>query len=125
MAMAAGVEEPEPVGRREAGRHAKEPEPVGRREAGRRAAAPRSSVRALDPVDLEGLELPTGEVPLEQVEELADQMLARLALSDQGPRIFDPSRVPGGRWVVAGVGAVVVVIALLAVYSVLGLVLGR
>ncbi len=123
---AAAAPEPEPIGRREAGRHAREPEPVGRREAGRQSTGSRASTRTLEPVaGLEGIELPTGEIPPEQVEVLADQMLARLAMSDEGPRIFDPSRVPGGKWAVAAAASVVTAIALLAVYSLLGVVFGR
>jgi hypothetical protein len=126
VAATPAAPEPEPIGRREAGRHAREPEPVGRREAGRQSSGSRSSTRTLDPVaGLEGIELPTGEIPPEQVEVLADQMLARLAMSDEGPRIFDPSRFPGGKWAVAAAASVVTVIALLAVYSLLGVVFGR
>ena len=116
--------EPEPVGRREAGRHARTPEPVGRREAGRRAAG-RSGTRTIDPSLVEDLELEDGKVAPEQVDQLADRMLARLAVTERAPRMFDPEDVPGGKWTVAGVGAVVMIMALLSVFAILGAVLGR
>ena len=115
------AEEPEPVGRREAGRHAKEPEPVGRREAGRRTTT-RTLERA---VDLEGIEIPQGEVPPEKVDELADQMLARLAVSERRQRFFDPDDVPGGKWTVAAAGGVAVVLVLLSLFAVLGALFSR
>jgi len=116
--------EPEPVGRREAGRHARTPEPVGRREAGRRTAG-RASTRTLDPALLEDIELTGGEVAPEQVDQIADRMLAKLAATERAPRLFDPEDVPGGRWTVAGVGAFVMILALLSLFAVLGAVLGR
>lgn len=120
------AEEPEPVGRREAGRHAKEPEPIGRREAGRREAGRGSATRTLDrTADLEGIEIPTGEVAPEQVDEIADQMLARLAVSERSRRMFDPDDVPGGRWTVAGAGGVVVLLVLLSLYAILGAIFNR
>ncbi|MGE0818749.1 MAG: hypothetical protein AB7O74_08785 [Candidatus Nanopelagicales bacterium] len=120
----AQVAEPEPVGRREAGRHARTPEPVGRREAGRRTAG-RTSTRTLDPELLQDLELPDGQVAPEQVDQIADRMLARLAVTERAPRMFDPEDVPGGKWTVAGVGAFVMILALLSVFAVLGAVFGR
>ncbi|MFC6238786.1 hypothetical protein [Longivirga aurantiaca] len=114
-----GTEGDEPVGRREAGRHAKQPAPVGRRQAGAR-------VDTIDrSADLEGLDIPTGEVRPEQVDELADQMLARLAVTERRQRMFDPDDVPGGRWTVALVGGTLTLLLMLSVFAVLGALLSR
>jgi hypothetical protein len=113
---------PEPVGRREAGRHARTPEPVGRREAGRPAgdAVP---MRTLDPSG--ELDLPEGPVAPDQLDEIAEQMLAQLAVAERNQRRVDVDDVPGGKWTVAAVGGVLVVVVLLSVFAILGAVLSR
>lgn len=110
---------PEPVGRREAGRHARTPEPVGRREAGRRAAP----TRTLDPTV--ELDLPQGPVAPEELDEIAEQMLAQLAVAERNQRRVDIDDVPGGKWMVAAVGGVVVLVVLLSVFAIIGAVLSR
>ena len=69
--------------------------------------------------------IPPGEVPPEKVDELADQMLARLAVSERRQRFFDPDDVPGGKWTVAAAGGVAVVLVLLSLFAVLGALFSR
>ena len=52
-------------------------------------------------------------------------MLARLAITDAGPRIFDPSDAPGGKWGIALAGAAVIVVLVLGLFTFVGLVFGR
>lgn len=113
---------PEPVGRREAGRHARTPEPVGRREAGRRAAET-GTTRTVDlPPEVE---LPVGPVAPDELDEIAEQMLAQLAVAERNQRRVDVDDVPGGKWAVAAVGGVLVVVVLLSVFAILGAILSR
>ena len=85
----------------------------------------RTGTRTLDPSLLEDIELADGQVAPEQVDQIADRMLAQLAVTERAPRMFDPEDVPGGKWTVAGVGAFVMILALLSVFAVLGAVFGR
>jgi hypothetical protein len=76
-------------------------------------------------MDLEGVQIPTGDqVTAEQVDLVAEQMLTRLKLSEPQSRFLDPDDVPGGKWGIVAAGTVTVIVALLVVYTVLGLVFG-
>jgi hypothetical protein len=97
--------------------------PRGKHAGSRRAPAParRTSVPTLA---LDELELPAGEATAEQVDELADQMLTHLALTEPQPRLLDPDDFPGGRWGLAGAGLVAMIVILLVLYTVLGVIFG-
>ena len=61
----------------------------------------------------------------EEVDQIADQMLTRLAVTEERPRFFDPDDLPGGKFVfMAGCGFAVLVL-LIVLYTVFGLFLGR
>jgi len=113
---ASGRHAKEPVGRREAPRPAAAREPVGRREA-------RRATQTLDPsLVLEGIDLPSGEATPDQVEEIADRMLARLAVAEPQARVLDPADLPGGKWgfaAAAGAGVLAVMLLLLTVLGAL------
>ena len=73
------------------------------------------------------LELDLDGRPLapEEVDQIADQMLTRLAVTEERPRFFDPDDLPGGKFVfMAGCGFAVLVL-LIVLYTVFGLFLGR
>lgn len=111
-------EPPEPPAPRPSGsgRHAR-----GRGSATRprtRTPLPALPLEPLD-LDLEGRTLAP-----EEVDEIADQMLTRLAVSEERPRFFDPDDLPGGKVVfMAGCGFAVLVVLFL-LYTLLGLFLG-
>jgi hypothetical protein len=94
--------------------------------SGRRAAAPSArTARSGAVLDVADLMLPApGEATAEQVDELADQMLTRLALVEPQPHLFDPDDFPGGRWGFAGAGLVAVIVILLVIYTILGVIFG-
>jgi hypothetical protein len=74
----------------------------------------------LEPLELE---LDGRELAPEEVEEIADQLLTRLAVTEERPRFFDPDDLPGGKFVfIAGCGFAVLVV-LFVLYTVLGLIL--
>jgi hypothetical protein len=76
-------------------------------------------------LDLGDLELPApGDATPEQVDQLADQMLSHLAVSEPQPRLLDPDDFPGGRWGFAGAGLVTILVVLLVLYTVAGVILG-
>jgi hypothetical protein len=118
-----------------AGRHAAEA-PVaasrasgsGGRHAARSAASrsdsPRTSVgdatrtalHAAAPVTVTGLDLAAdGDVSPEQVDELAEQMLARLAVAETRSDVIDPEALPGGKWGFAAGVMVALVLAFIVV----------
>lgn len=106
----------EPVGRREAPalRPPAAREPVGRRES-------RRGTQTMDPsLVLEGIELPQGEASADEVEEIADRMLARLAMAEPKPRVLDPSDLPGGKWAFAAAAGTAVVAVMLLLFTLLG-----
>ena len=109
-AAAVPVEAPRPGG--SGGRHAARgpvPRPSGRTPT---STAPRPSSHA----SLEGLDLPTdGEVSPEKVDELAAQMLARLAVTETGADVLDPETLPGGKWGFAAGVMVALVLAFIVV----------
>jgi len=98
------------------------------RHARGRGPAPRSRARSQAPtLPLEPLELDLDGRPLapEEVDQIADQMLTRLAVTEERPRFFDPDDLPGGKFVfMAGCGFAVLVL-LIVLYTVFGLFLGR
>ena len=111
------VEDPEP-GRHSHGR-------PGARGASSRSAQGRRTRSAATLMDLGGVEIPTGDqVTPEQVDVVAEQMLTRLKLSEPPSRLLDPNDLPGGKWAIMGAGTLVVILALLVVYTLLGLVFG-
>lgn len=125
-------DDPAPVGRHsrqepqladEAPRPSRALPPRGKHAGSRRApvAARRTSVPTLA---LDELELPAGEATPEQVDELAEQMLTHLALTEPQPRLLDPDDFPGGRWGLAGAGLVAMIVILLVLYTVLGVIFG-
>jgi hypothetical protein len=124
-------DEPAPVGRHSrqqetpdsAPRPSRALPPRGKHAGARRSPAParRASVPTLS---LDELELPAGEATAEQVDELADQMLTHLALTEPQPRLLDPDDFPGGRWGLAGAGLVATIVILLVLYTVLGVIVG-
>ena len=60
--------------------------------------------------------MPTdGEVSPEKVDELAEQMLARLAISETGVDVLDPETLPGGKWGFAAGLMVALVLAFIIV----------
>lgn len=112
---------------RTAGRHAKEP--VGRREAPRREPVGRREARrgtqTMDPsLVLEGIDIPDGEASPDEVEEMADRMLARLAMAEPKSRVLDPSDLPGGKWAFAAAAGTAVVAVMLLLFTILGALLG-
>lgn len=112
---------------RTVGRHAKEP--VGRREAPRREPAGRREARrntqTLDPsLVLEGIDLPDADATPDEVDEIADRMIARLAMAEPKSRVLDPSDLPGGKWVFAAVAGTAVVGVMLLLFTLLGALLG-
>ena len=62
------------------------------------------------------------EIPLE-TQQWADQVLAELRMSE--PAMPDPESAPGGKWGMAAAGTAIVVVCLLAVYTLLGFFVGR
>ena len=82
------------------------------RSASQRSASPRPATQ----VTLEGIDVPTdGEVSPEKVDELAEQMLARLAISETGVDVLDPETLPGGKWGFAAGLMVALVLAFIIV----------
>jgi hypothetical protein len=76
----------------------------------------RSAPRPSSHSSLEGLDLPTdGEVSPEKVDELAEQMLARLAVTETGADVLDPETLPGGKWGFAAGLMVALVLAFIVV----------
>ena len=76
----------------------------------------RSAPRPSSHVSLEGLDLPAdGEVSPEKVDELAEQMLARLAVTETGADVLDPESLPGGKWGFAAGVMVALVLAFIVV----------
>jgi len=104
------------------GRHAARG-PVARATGGRasgRASQRTAPQRAASHATLEGLDLPTdGEVSPEKVDELAEQMLARLAVTETGVDVLDPETLPGGKWGFAAGVMVALVLAFIVVSWVL------
>lgn len=104
------------------------PPPASGRHARGRGPAPRTRARRPVPtLPLEPLELDLDGRPLapEEVDQIADQMLDRLAVTEERPRFFDPEELPGGKFVfMAGCGFAVLVL-LVVMYTVLGLFLNR
>ncbi len=104
------------------------PPPSSGRHARGRGPAPRTSARRpARTLPLEPLELDLDGRPLapEEVDQIADQMLDRLAVTEERPRFFDPEELPGGKFVfMAGCGFAVLVL-LVVMYTVLGLFLNR
>jgi len=75
---------------------------------------------------MEGIELPVGgELTPEAVDALADQMLHRLAVTEKAVSVLDPEDLPGGKWgFTAGLMAVIVV-AMVAIATVIGFIISR
>jgi hypothetical protein len=60
------------------------------------------------------------------VQALSDQLLARLAATEaHHDGVPDFSRIPGGKWMVAFGGAVVIIAVLVGLATILGLILRR
>jgi hypothetical protein len=118
------------------GRHSRQAAPAATHEARpSRALAPRgkhtgsgrrSSAHArtgnVAALALADLELPAGEATPEQVDELAEQMLTHLAVTEPQSRLLDPDDFPGGKWGLAGAGLVATIVILLVLYTILGVV---
>ncbi|MFN8158090.1 MAG: hypothetical protein U0R68_11775 [Candidatus Nanopelagicales bacterium] len=106
---------PPPVRATSGGRHAR-----GRASARRsRPTVTAASLAPIEPLDLEGRELAP-----EEVDEIADQMLTQLAVSEPQQRFFDPDELPGGKFVfMAGLGLAIIVV-LVVLYTVLGMIFG-
>jgi hypothetical protein len=122
------------------GRHSRVAEPdlvpvaTGGRAAARRAAESQRRGRTASSgrrertssVGLDGLVLPSGDAATaDEVGLVADQMLTRLAIAEQGRRLPNPANLPGGKWGLAAMGTLGVIALLLVVYTILGLVFGR
>jgi hypothetical protein len=91
----------------------------------RRTSTPRPRPDLAAALPLDELVLPAdGTATPEQVDELADQMLTHLALTEPQPRLLDPDDFPGGRWGLAAAGLVAMIVILLVLYTVLGVILG-
>jgi hypothetical protein len=124
-------DDPAPVGRHSrqeapaadaAARPSRALPPRGKHAGTRRTSPP--ARRSVPTLALDELELPVGEATAEQVDELADQMLTHLALTEPQPRLLDPDDFPGGRWGLAGAGLVAMIVILLVLYTVLGVLFG-
>ena len=61
----------------------------------------------------------------EEVDAIADQMLSRLAIVEERPRLLDPDDLPGGKWGFIGGGMLAVIVVVLAVGSLLVLITNR
>ena len=60
------------------------------------------------------------------VEALADQLVARLAATEaHNDALPDFSRIPGGKWMVAFGGAVLLIVVLVGLATIVGLILRR
>ena len=113
---------PEAAPRHAAGRHSKDAGTsarAGRRQAPRTAS--RQAGRAFDAdLALEGIALPTENAAPGEVEEVADMMLARLAMTEPKSRMLNPSDLPGGKWGVVIAGGATVLCVMLILFTVLG-----
>ncbi len=61
----------------------------------------------------------------EQVDALADQLLSRLAVTENRPNVLDPDDLPGGKWGFAAAVTGAIVVVLLAVGTVVGPLVNR
>lgn len=94
------------------GRHA-----TGGSQGARRSSAPTMTW------DDEPLAIDPDATP-DEVDEIADRFLTRLALSEPRARMLDPQELPGGKWGFAAAATGGVVALLLALYTILGLLFG-
>lgn len=69
--------------------------------------------------------MPSGDASPEKVDEIANRMLAQLAVSERKQQFLDPDDVPGGRWMIAGVGGAITLLVLLCLAAILGALLNR
>ena len=119
--------EPEPV--RVAGRHSRGGPlpaamraPSGRHAAGR-PATPRA---AAEPIDLDLVLDLDGEVTPDQVEEIADQMLDHLAVSEpRSTLLVDLDEMPGGKWGVMAGGAFAFIVVTIVLSFILNFLFNR
>jgi len=90
---------------------------------GKHAAGGRTSPVAPDLAHLDPITLPASDkVTPEEVDAIADQMLSRLAILEERPRLLDPDDLPGGKWGFIGGGMLAVIVVVLAVGSLIVLV---
>jgi hypothetical protein len=101
------------------------PRSGGRHARGRSTPSrARSRAVARPAVPFEPLDLDLDrELAPEEVEQIADQMLDQLAVSEVRPRFFDPDEIPGGKFVFMAVLGLAVVVVLVVLYTVLGLII--
>lgn len=99
--------------------------PRGKHAGSGRRSSPPARTGTSAALDLADLELPAaGDATPEQVDELADQMLTRLAITEPRATLLDPDDFPGGKWGLAGAGLVAMIVILLVLYTILGVVFG-
>ncbi len=120
------VDDPPPRGRHSRGDEepvaAPAPRPAsGRHAAGRRPAPPRRRERTAVILD-EPLDL--GDVAPEDVDEVAEKMLSRLAAAEERTRFLNPDDLPGGKAVFIAGAAFAVLVVLIVLYTILGAILG-
>jgi hypothetical protein len=124
-AAVAVVDDPPPRGRHSRGDEEPVPAPAtrpasGRHAAGRRPAPPRRRERAAVILD-EPLDL--GDVAPEDVDEVAEKMLSRLAATEERTRFLNPDDLPGGKAVFIAGAAFAVLVVLIVLYTILGAIL--
>jgi len=93
----------------------------GKHAAGGRTAPSVQDLASLDPITIATSE----KVTPEEVDAIADQMLSRLAILEERPRLLDPDDLPGGKWGFIGGGMLAVIVVVLAVGSLLVLITNR
>jgi hypothetical protein len=101
------------------GRHSRDtgpPTEVGGRGVRGKHAAGRAPARPAPPVQESVVPAVDGVGPPDDVEEIADRMLAQLAVTESRDQIPDPESLPGGRWGFAAMlgGALLVLFLVLA-----------
>jgi hypothetical protein len=93
---------------------------------GRHASGGRTAPVVHDQTLLDPIVLPQSDtVTPEEVDAIADQMLSRLAIVEERPRLLDPDDLPGGKWGFIGGGMLAVIVVVLAVGSLLVLITNR
>lgn len=89
------------------------------------ASAPSSSSRLAPPAPEDLVRPHDDDVTPDQVDALAEQMLARLAVAEPRDRLLDPRALPGGVWAFSAACALGAVVLFVVVANVLGLFLNR